>query len=395
MDIESSALRGMLMTLFFSDIDLPKGISQKKRRFVQHGLKCLYWAFADNLDSISQDDHPLGWWLMLKPGEFWWKCHLARIGIMIDSFSNNEGFEGIKKRLYIPREFFGALTEIETAAMLIESGAKVQFLKPTEKRTGDLLVSFDEKNIYVEVTTLAQSPDVALQFERMTKLRYSTIIVPEIDSAIKVRKRLSEKRTEEIIQNIRDGTIKVQNGVKPFIEYIDDYVEYMIAKKSVGNLVNSWRYARGLPQDIAIVYPGIHDNVSRRIRARLQSKSLHQMDPEKPWLFHLGLIPHITQQRQKPETIIEYIGELLEDQGHVLLCLISGWFEEKTTDKVACRKVLHSVIRERTICSRRDEELLMIPNRYSKFKDLRPLVVNLVNTMCSAKDAYSSIRTVS
>ncbi len=373
------------------DIEMQKKLTRKEKDFLTRGLDCLVKVFKDHPDSFLEDTdlHPLAFWILLKPGEIWWFCHIARIGHMIDSFANTKGFETIEQRLRNSRSFFGALAEIETAALLQDCGATVEFLKPTEKRTGDLVITFQEETIYVEVTTLEPTDEEWIQYQRMLKLHYSLMHGQNIDCALKVNEKLSGKRVKEYMNNIRKGIGDVASGIESVLEYQDNFVEYIITPKELKHIVVAWRLARGLAANIALSYPAVRPKTAQRIRQRLKNKSYHQMDSDKPWIFHLSLVPHVLQWALNPIEVSKHIEDLLEDQSHLLLSLVSGWNEGTECDVRSCEKISNSYFRVRSVCSKRLDSILMTPNKYSKFKDMMPKLIELMREICSADDSYS------
>ncbi len=379
--------------LHYMDIKRQKKLTRKEKDYLIRGHDCLVKIFKDHPDSFLEDAdfHPLAFWMLLKPGEIWWLCHLARIGHIIDSFTNTKGFETIEQRLRNSKSFFGALAEIETAALLQDCGATIEFLKPTEKRTGDLIITFNGATIYVEVTTLEPTDEEWIQYQRMLKLQFSLRHSQDIECALKVNRKLSNTRVREYMKNIRKGIRDVVSGIESVLEYQDDFVEYIIAPKEMKHIVVAWRLARGLPADIALSYPVVQPKTAERIRQRLKNKSYHQMDSDKPWIFHLSLVPHVLQWALNPAEVTKNIEDLLEDQSHLLLSIISSWNEGTEKDLRSCEKVSNSYFRVRGICSKRVDSILMTPNKYSKFKDdMMPKLVELMREICSVEDRYSN-----
>ncbi|MFW9889822.1 MAG: hypothetical protein ACFFER_16660, partial [Candidatus Thorarchaeota archaeon] len=358
--------------LHYMDIESQKKLTRKEKDYLIQGVDSLVKMFKDHPDSFLEDKelHPLTFWILSKPGEIWWFCHLARIGHIIDSFRNTQGFETVEQRLRNSRFFFGALAEIETAALLRDCGATVEFLKPTEKRTADLIIAYQDKAIYVEVTTLEPTDEEWIQYQRMLRLHFSLRHEPGIDCALRANQKLSGKRVTEYMKNIRKGIEDVTSGVDPIVEYQDEFVEYIITLSEMKHIVDAWRLARGLPANIALSYPAAQPKTGQRIRQRLKNKSFHQMNPDKPWIFHLSLVPHVLQWALNPVEVTRNIEDLLEDQSHLLLSIVSSWNEGTEKDIRSCEKISNSYFKVRGICSKRVDSILLTPNKYSKFKDM-------------------------
>jgi len=379
--------------LHYMDIENQKKLTRREKEYLIRGHDSLVQIFKDHPDSFLEDEdfHPLTFWILSKPGEIWWLCHLARIGYIIDSFRNAKGFETIEQRLRNSKSFFGALAEIETAALLQDCGAKIEFLKPTEKRTGDLIIKYRDETIYVEVTTLEPTDEEWIQYQRMLRLHFSLRHEQGIDCALKVSQKLSGKRVTEYMNNIRKGIEDVTSGVESILEYQDEFVEYIIAPSEMKHIVDAWRLARGLAANIALSYPAVQPKTAQRIRHRLKNKSYHQMDSDKPWIFHLSLVPHILQWALNPVEVAKNIEDLLEDQSHLLLSIVSSWNEGTEKDVRSCEKISNSYYRVRGICSKRVDSILMTPNKYSKFKDdMIPKLVDFMREICSIEDNYTT-----
>ena len=384
---------GMVITwgLLYMDIDMQKKLSKKEKDYLICGIDSLVKIFKNHPDSFLEDEdfHPLTFWILSKPGEIWWFCHLSRIGHIIDSFRSTKGFETIEQRLRNSGSFFGALAEIETAALLQDCGAKVEFLKPTEKRTGDLVITYQDETIYVEVTTLEPTDEEWIQYQRMLRLHFSLRHEQGIDCALRVSKKLSGKRVTEYMNNIRKGIEDVTSGVETIVEYQDAFVEYIIALSEMKHIVDAWRLARRLAANIALSYPAVQPKTAQRIRQRLMNKSFHQMDPDKPWIFHLSLVPHVLQWALNPVEVTRNIEDLLEDQSHLLLSIVSSWNEGTEKDLRSCEKISNSYFQVRGICSKRVDSILLTPNKYSKFNHMMPKLIDLMRKICSVEDNYS------
>jgi hypothetical protein len=103
----------------------------------------------------------------------------------------------------------------------------------------------------------------------------------------------------------------------------------------------------------------------------------------------LSLVPHVLQWTLNPFEVTKHIEDLLEDQSHLLLSLISGWNEGKENEERSCEKVSNSYFRVKNLCSKRVDSILMTPNKYSKFKDMMPKLIDLMREICTADDSYS------
>jgi len=160
--------------------------------------------------------HPLiNHFMVAYEMNYLWLIQHAKKLILLTKIS---GSEKLYKQFGHQNEYTKSLYEIETALKALTNNLDVKFIPTTNTRTPDLLIKNEQKEFYIEITSI--NPQKEFQIVNdfyFDLLNFSFINKMKIGGTI-VSFNLPKKRIEEITNEIKRKIIESKNSLK-YIEY--------------------------------------------------------------------------------------------------------------------------------------------------------------------------------
>jgi len=270
-------------------------------------------AFVDGVIEKEEDitRHPLA-------SEFrnWAPWNVERLAAISDSLSlaadRAHGFIRLRRALGQPDHYEDAVVELSLAAELLGGGFDVAFVAETkDRKTSDLLIKLDGKELYAEITRLGQSSEAIEWHSRFNREDWRVAEFVGLDVEIKLFKFLSKPRLEELVDTLVARANEVRSSGSPQVHVAEGLLSAEIKRSSI---VERSLFRASFPLDV--------DEVDRLARAiRRKAGQLPKGHPGV--LIILDNELHVSPWEQPNFfPIVEKIEEYIYEYGHMTGALI-------------------------------------------------------------------------
>ncbi|KAB2948439.1 MAG: hypothetical protein MPEBLZ_01818 [Candidatus Methanoperedens nitroreducens] len=165
----------------------------------------------------------------------WCLKWVGELGLAIESLNKKENFDQIKKRLFLSNDFEETYSELRIGYSLLNSGFSFEFLKPSKikkKKTPDIVINMDNREIFLEITTKNNPEDPLKSLQNFQKISWFFLskdytITNNLLFYFDILRPLSTPRTHQIIKICGDLLEKAKkSGFEEYHEpnIIDIYI---------------------------------------------------------------------------------------------------------------------------------------------------------------------------
>lgn len=366
---------------FLNRLDETKGVSRKSKEKLAEGLQKLRQVLGEDwLPNAIEEHHPIfaGVPTLLNRA-YWAQCYYAKLGRTLCEVSGSPNFENVVNRIRKKEEYSCALAEVEAFHIFSEMGLRPRFVATEpESQTPDLEIRYDNLQMPAEVTVVGPSKAQLIQQRRFNALSQAVTVHFDVDIAVIVKRRLSQRHTKKIVQRIAECVQRAKLEWK-VVQYREEgTVEMCCAPSELSIAVHRWRQSHNLQEDSYLIYPETRRDLPRRIANRIRKKAHEQIPSSSPGLVFISLGPFYFNRMKG---VISSVEETLYDLDNAVFCILRFWY--LSGDKKKRCKVHNTGVVEKTFCQLYREVISCSPNRYSplwdkyesKLKDLAKLLI--------------------
>lgn len=343
-------------------------LTDDEKQEILDGLAKLRNIFTDAwLWQAVEDRHPLVWYITNYAP--WSQSWLAELGRRLDFIAFLPQFDELENRLLNPKEYAGAIAELDMAYKLTNAGFEVELYPQVGEKKSDMKALINEKEVYIEITNLQPTLKSIKASETFDQITFPYTFNHDVIIQCQIHKILSKPHINELRVKIEKAIAEVKETQDYVYIGEPNVIDYLILHRSKENDLDSLVSKYGMKREIS--GPSFSVDDVRRLENKIWGK-INQLPKDKPSV--IVIYGNITYFSGKAE---EYYSEIASDIEEVIYShnnLIAGVIigEEagmRETD-IVLQRPNFTFIRD-TYCHLLSQSILIISNRYSDipFKD--------------------------
>lgn len=342
-------------------------LTDKQKEEILKGLNKLRKILGENqLKEALRKRHPI--FDFLRNQAPWSQFYVAELGRKLMMLRDVPNFERLKATLMSKDEFYSAEAELEIAVKMKKAGFDIDLYPTLDSKESDIKVCLDGEEYFLEITTLQASEEERAASKTFHFLTWPFLFDNRISIVGKIHKALSIPHILELQRKIRNGITKAIREDR-CVELIEPKVmDYFICPKKKAKELYNWLRRKGLKATFE--GPSWYDRIvePRRIHKRFQEK-YKQLPKDRPGIVVIfSSILHLGRIASNYETLVDMLEETIYAHSRLICGIIVSYYgsvepETKLIQEphyVFASKYYPKVLRQ--------EETVIIKNRYSKFK---------------------------
>lgn len=270
-------------------IDQMQGLSRAKKAHLTTGWSHLREVMGEGwLEDAWAARHPwfTGLFWSMSNNAPWVKFHYAQIGYKLRDLSQVPNFIGVLERVRRGDQDMSVMAEVNAGYKLLREGLRFEFhLFSQKKRTPDISVRHDRRNVGVEASVLEQSQNHQIQREIFQRLAREMIPLRMAGGGV-IHRTLSKTHAEYVLQQMREALTQARQHDRLIVIEIDNVAEFCFAPKHLTDRVVKWKLAHGMDSKMILKGPDLEGNLGRRLHRKIKQKS-KQLPEGPPGIVYL------------------------------------------------------------------------------------------------------------
>jgi len=351
-------------------------LNDDDKREILDGLAKLRDVFTDEwLWEAAKGGHPLISYITNYAP--WSQLWLAELGRRLNSLEALPNFGELKKRLLNPKEYAGAIAEVDLVYKLTDAGYVVELYPQVGTKKADMKALLSDKEVFFEVTNLQPTLKSIKASETFDQLTFPYTFNHDIIIQCQIHKILSEPHINELRIKIEEAIAEVKE-TKDFV-YIGEpnVIDYLILYRDKQDDLDSLVSKYGMKREVS--GPPIPVDDVRRLESRIWEK-INQLPKDEPSVIVIyGNITYFFSKAEEYYSKIAYdIEEAVYSQGNLVAGIIIGGEAGMRDADIILQKPNFVFIRN-TYCRLLSQSILIINNKYSLFPFKDKLAEELVS----------------
>ena len=351
-------------------------LNDDEKRGILDGLAKLRNVFTDDwLWRAAKDGHPLiSYVTNYAP---WSQLWLAELGRRLDSIKVLPKFDDLKNRLLNPKEYAGAVMEVDLAYKLTHAGFVVELYPQTDNKKSDMKALIGDKEVFFEVTNLQPTLKSVKASETFELLTLPYMFDHGVIIQCQIHKILSKPHIKELRLKIEEAIAEVKE-TKDFV-YMGEpnVIDYLILHRNKQDDLDSLVGRYGMKREIT--GPAFDVDDVRRLENKIWRK-IYQLPKDKPSVIVIyGNITYFFEKAEEHYSKIAYdIEEAIYSQNNLISGIIVGEEAGLREADTILRKPNYVFVRK-TYYNLLSQSILIIKNRYSVFPFKDELAEKLIS----------------